>query len=242
MAIAPPRSGPLPWLKPAVFTGSLVPLAAILVAAVRGELGANPIAEALNRLGLVALIFLIAALASTPLRALTGWTWPIRLRRMLGLFGFFYALLHLTTYAGIDQALSWRAILADITKRRFIFIGFAAFVMLIPLTVTSTAAAVRRLGFVRWKRLHRLAYLATALGVVHFVLRVKKDVREPLVYGAILGTLLLARVVLTLRSRLPHTRWWTAQRSSRPSIIQTSPPFGRKRSNSTQRPSGDQTG
>lgn len=194
--------GQRPWLEPAVITGSLVPLVVILGEGLLGRLGANPIAEALNRLGLLALIFLVAALACTPLRATFGWTWPIRLRRTLGLFGFFYALLHLVTYLGIDQAFDARAVLADIAKRRFIFIGFAAFLTLIPLAATSTAASVRRLGFVRWKRLHRLAYVATALGVIHFILRVKKDLREPVVYGLVLAALLLARVAVRL-----HTRW-----------------------------------
>jgi sulfoxide reductase heme-binding subunit YedZ len=190
-----------PWLKPAMFVGALAPAVTILAMALSGRLGANPIAEALNRLGLTALIFLIAALACTPLKLLFGWTWPIKLRRMLGLFGFFYALLHVATYTGIDQGLDARAILADITKRRFIFVGFAAFVTLIPLAATSTAASVRRLGFARWKRLHRLAYVAAALGVVHFIWRVKKDLREPLLYGSILLALLLVRLAVHLRSR-----------------------------------------
>jgi methionine sulfoxide reductase heme-binding subunit len=196
------RSVPYSWLKPAVFTGSLVPAIAILVSALRGELGANPIAEALNRLGLMALVFLVAALACTPLKSLLGWTWPIRLRRMLGVFGFFYALLHVTTYLGLDQTFAWRRILADVIKRKFIFVGFLAFIMLVPLALTSTAAAVRRLGFVRWKRLHRLAYVATLLGVIHFIWRVKKDVREPVIYATVLGALFLARLAALLRSRL----------------------------------------
>ena len=192
---------PLPWLKPGVFAGALVPLAAIAVRGVQGRLGANPIDQAMNQLGLVALIFLVAALACTPLKALFGWTWPIRLRRMLGLFGFFYALLHVLTYSGLDQGLDWAAIWADVTKRKFIFVGFAAFVLLVPLAATSTAGAVRRLGFARWKLLHRLAYAAPALGAIHFFLRVKKDVREPLVYAAVLGALLLLRVAFYLRAR-----------------------------------------
>src|SRR5204863_8068967 len=147
------RPKPLPWLKPGVCVCALVPVAAILFRAWRGELGANPIAQALNQLGLVALVFLVAALACTPLKTLFGWTWPIRLRRMLGLFGFFYGLLHVSTYTVLDQGLDWRAVWADVTKRKFIYIGLAAFVTLIPLAATSTAASVRRLGFVRWKRL-----------------------------------------------------------------------------------------
>ncbi len=190
-----------PWLKPAVFAGALAPLAAILWNAKRGNLGANPIAEALNELGLTALVFLVASLACTPLREVLGWTWAIALRRMLGLFAFFYALLHASTYAVLDQGLAWRAIVADVTKRPFIIAGFSAFVLLVPLAATSTAAAVQRLGFPRWKRLHRLAYLAGLLAVIHFFLRVKKDVSEPAVYGVALGVLLLARLVLYLRKR-----------------------------------------
>lgn len=194
-------SGRRPWLKPAVFAGSLAPLGAILFQAARGALGANPVAEALNRLGLTALVFLVASLACTPLRETLTWTWPIALRRMLGLFAFFYACLHFGTYAALDQGLRWSAILADVTKRKFIFVGFAALVLLAPLAATSTAAAVRRLGFPRWKRLHRLAYACGVLGAIHFWLRVKKDVREPAIYAAVLTALLLARVFVYARDR-----------------------------------------
>ncbi len=193
---------PLPWLKPAVFVGSLSPLAVMIVRGGRGDLGANPIGEALNQLGLLALIFVIAALGCTPLKVFFGWTWPLRIRRMLGVFGFFYALLHVSTYTGLDQGFDWPAIYADVTKRKFIFVGFAALVVLIPLAVTSTNAAVKRLGFARWKQLHRLAYVAPALAVVHFILRVKKDVREPATYALILAALLAVRVVSSLRARL----------------------------------------
>ncbi len=190
-----------PWLKPAVFAGALAPLAAILWNAAHRNLGANPIAEALNELGLTAFVLLLASLACTPLREVLGWTWAIALRRMLGLFAFFYALLHAGTYAVLDQGLAWRAIVADVTKRPFILAGFAAFVLLIPLAATSTAAAVQRLGFARWKRLHRLAYAAGVLASIHFFLRVKKDVSEPAVYGVVLAALLLARLVLFFRKR-----------------------------------------
>ena len=193
-APAKPGGGRRPWLKPAVFVGAVAPLALILWQASRATLGANPVAEALNRLGLTALVFLMASLACTPLRETLGWTWPIALRKMLGLFAFFYACLHFGTYAALDQGFHWSAILADVTRRKFIFVGFAAFVLLIPLAATSTAAAVRRLGFVRWKRLHRLVYLIGVLGVVHFWIRVKKDVREPAIYAAVLAVLLLTRV------------------------------------------------
>ena len=175
--------------------GSLAPLMRLLVLGARGELGANPIATALNQLGLVALVFLVASLAATPLKSVFGWTWPIRVRRMLGLYAFFYASLHFLTYLGLDQVFALPAVFADITKRKFIAVGFAAFLLLVPLAVTSTDAMVRRLGYVRWKRLHRLAYLAAALGVVHFVWRVKKDLSQPLAYGAALAALLGTRLV-----------------------------------------------
>ena len=164
-----------------------------------GDLGANPIAEALNDLGLMALVLLIASLACTPLKILFGWNWPIRIRRLLGLLAFGYAALHVAVYAGLDQALDLRAILADVLKRRFIFVGFAAFVMLVPLAVTSTDRAVRRMGYVQWARLHRLVYPAAVCAAIHFVWRVKKDLTAPLVCAAILGALLLVRVVAAAR-------------------------------------------
>ena len=204
MPATPRAGGRRPWLKPAVFAGALAPLCLLLTRAARGDLGANPIAEALNELGLTALVLLIASLACTPLREVLGWTWAIGLRRMLGLFAFFYAALHFSTYIGLDQGLQFRAIFADVTKRKFIFAGFAAFVLLAPLAATSTAASVKRLGFPRWKRLHRLAYAAGVLGVVHFFLRVKKDVSEPAVYAAVLTLLLLARVYVWARARRPR--------------------------------------
>ena len=189
------RRGPLPWLNPGVLVGASAPAVTILLRARSGALGANPIAEALNELGLMALVLLIASLACTPLRTLVGWTWPIRVRRLLGLLAFAYATLHVAVYAGLDQGLDLRAVLADVFKRRFIFVGFAAFVMMTPLAWTSTKGAVRRMGYVRWKRLHLLVYPAALCAVVHFVWRVKKDLSEPLAYAAILAALLLVRVV-----------------------------------------------
>jgi sulfoxide reductase heme-binding subunit YedZ len=181
-------------LKPGVFAGALVPLLALLVRARGGDLGANPIAEALNELGLMALVFLLASLACTPLKTLFGWVWPIRLRRMLGLFAFFYAFLHAVTYAALDQGWNLSAVLTDVTKRGFIALGFAAFLLLSPLAATSSAFAVRRLGFVRWKRLHRLTYVAGVLAVLHFLWRVKLDLSEPLFYSVTLALLFVARL------------------------------------------------
>ncbi len=206
MPAAPRAGGRRPWLRPAIFAGALAPLGLLLARAARGDLGANPIAEALNELGLTALVLLIASLACTPLREILGWTWATGLRRMLGLFAFFYAALHFGTYIGFDQGFHFGAIFADVTKRKFIFLGFVAFVLLAPLAATSTAASVKRLGFPRWKGLHRLVYAAAILGVIHFFLRVKKDVSEPAVYAAVLALLLLARVYVYARERRRRPR------------------------------------
>jgi sulfoxide reductase heme-binding subunit YedZ len=196
--LAPAR---LAWLVPAVVAGGLVPLAVIGIRAARGALGANPIAEAMNQLGLLALVLLVASLAATPLKILSGWTWPIRIRKALGLLGFSYVCTHFLVYAVVDQALALGAVVDDVLERPFILIGFTAFLMLIPLAATSTARMLKRLGFARWKRLHRLAYVAAGLGVVHFFLRVKKDVTEPLIYGAVLALLFGIRIAAWIRAR-----------------------------------------
>lgn len=202
----PRRQVPYPWLRPGVFVGALVPLAGLAFQATRGTLGADPVATALNRLGLLALIFLVASLACTPAKTLLGWTWPIRLRRMLGLLAFFYACLHFTTYVAVDQRFDWPVLWADVTKRKFMVVGFGAFLLLLPLALTSTDASVRRLGYRRWKALHRLVYLAAVLAVVHFLWRVKLDIREPLIYALVLGALFLARVVDAVRTRRTKAR------------------------------------
>jgi methionine sulfoxide reductase heme-binding subunit len=189
-----------PWLKPGVVAAGLVPLALLSIRAVSGGLGANPIATAMNQLGLVALILLLATLACTPIKIVWGATWPIAIRKTLGLLAFAYVTMHFLTYAVVDQGLALSAIVADIAERPFILVGFTAFVLLIPLAVTSTSGMLKRLGAKRWKQLHRLAYLCAGLGVIHFALRVKKDPTEPVIYGAVLATLLLARF-LTPRPR-----------------------------------------
>ncbi len=199
---APPRRPPLPWLKPALLTGGLFPFAVVVFRAARGELGANPIATALNQFGLLALLFLLASLACTPLQALVGWTWPMRVRRMLGVFAFFYATTHLLTYVGVDQGFDGEVLWRDVTRRPFIIAGMGAWLLLLPLALTSTNASVRRLGHTRWQLLHRLAYPAAVLAVLHFIWRVKKDLTEPLVYAAVLLVLLLVRAVLLARRRL----------------------------------------
>src|SRR5450432_1186474 len=180
--------------KAAIGALGLLPLAWLGGRALQGDLGANPIAEGLNRLGFWALFLLLASLTCTPIHVVTRWSFPLRLRKLLGLEAFLYASLHFCTYVGLDQQLDFSEIWKDIVKRKFMTIGFAAFVLLIPLAVTSTKGMVKRLGFPRWKRLHRLVYVAAALGVVHFVWRVKSDLRQPLLFAFALAVLLLVRV------------------------------------------------
>jgi sulfoxide reductase heme-binding subunit YedZ len=182
-------------VKPLVFVAALSPLLWLAGRAVRGTLGPDPVAEVLNRLGLYALVLLLCSLACTPLQLLLGWKWPLRVRRMLGLFAFFYATVHLSTYLGIDQGLDVASIGKDIVKRRFVTVGFAAWCCLLPLALTSTQGWVKRLGYRRWKMLHRLAYLAGSLAIVHFVWRFKTALLEPLLAGATLFVLLAIRLV-----------------------------------------------
>ena len=199
------RAAPLPWLKPGLFVGALAPLLVMVVEAVQGTLGANPIAEVENVLGLAALVLLMASLACTPARRLFGWSWTARIRRQLGLFAFFYVSLHFLTYVLVDQTLDAGRIVEDVIKRPFITVGFAALVLLIPLAVTSTTASIRRLGYRRWTLLHQLAYVAGVLAVIHFFWRVKIDVSQPLVYAGVVTALLLVRVLFWLRRRRPET-------------------------------------
>ena len=183
-----------------MFVVGCLPGTLVGVDALRGRLGANPIEAILNRFGYWTLFFLLLSLVPTPLRIVTGgWGAAVRYRRRIGLFAFFYGCLHLGTYVGLDQFFDLAAILADIVKRKFIAVGFAAFVLLVPLALTSNDRAIRRLGFVRWKRWHRLVYASALLGVIHFAWRVKADLREPLLFAAVLAVLLAARLVHAVR-------------------------------------------
>jgi sulfoxide reductase heme-binding subunit YedZ len=148
----------------------------------------------------------MASLALTPLKVVSGWTWTIRIRRAVGVIAFCYASVHLLTYAGVDQGFAWGTLFQDVLKRPFIAVGFLAWLILLPLAITSTDGMVKRLGFIRWKQLHRLAYVAGVLGVLHFYIRVKSDVREPLVYAAVLGTFLVLRVVDAIRHPKPKPK------------------------------------
>jgi len=190
-------------LKAAVFVLCLAPLAWLLWLGFRQDLGANPIEHVTHATGLWALRLLAATLAVTPLRKLTGLSQLIRLRRMLGLFAFFYGCLHLLTYLWLDQFFDAAEIARDIVKRPFITAGFAAFAAMVPLAVTSTAGWIRRLGGRRWQLLHRLVYLSAAAAVVHFFWLVKSDLRRPLAYAVLVALLLGLRVLLRKRRASP---------------------------------------
>lgn len=187
------------WLKSALFVLCLVPLGRLVWLGTHRGLGANPIEYITHSTGWWTLTFLLITLSVTPLRRLTGWNWLLRLRRMLGLFAFFYVCLHFVTYIWLDQFFDWHSMLKDIAKRPFITVGFTAFLLLIPLAATSTNRMVKRLGARRWQRLHRMVYIIATLGVLHFWWLVKKDIREPLLFGALLGLLLLARLIYRMR-------------------------------------------
>ena len=180
------------FTKPLIFILSLLPLLLLSFQYYANMLGANPIEEITHQTGDWTLRFLLITLTATPLRRITGWSWMIRIRRMLGLFAFFYASLHLITYFWLDQFFDWPEIWLDILDRPFVTVGMLGFILLLPLAVTSTNAMMKRLGK-NWKKLHRLAYVIPALGVIHFWWLVKADVLEPLIYGFLLLVLLAAR-------------------------------------------------
>ena len=191
-----PRGGLPRWLKPAVFGAALIPFAALALRLLSGDLGANPVETLTHESGEWALRLLLLTLLITPLRRVTGLGYLVRLRRMLGLFAFFYLMLHFATYAVLDAELDLEYVVDDVLDRPYITVGFVTLCALLPLAVTSTDAMVRRLGGLRWRRLHRLAYFAGAGGVLHFLWLAwsKSDLREPLVYLALLSLLLVARI------------------------------------------------
>ena len=188
-------------IKPAVFAAALGPLAWLGWLAVSDGLGANPIEAIVRFLGDWGLRFLLIALAVTPIREITGWSPLARLRRMLGLFAFFYVALHLMAYVGLDLFFDLRALWADVLKRTYITVGMAAFLLLVPLAVTSTRGWTRRLGGRRWQALHRAVYAIGVLGVVHYTMMVKADHRLPLAHAAVLALLLAWRLFARWRRR-----------------------------------------
>jgi sulfoxide reductase heme-binding subunit YedZ len=195
------------WLlKPAAWVACLGPAVWLLGGLLTGDLGADPVKTLTHTTGLSALVILFVTLAVTPVRRLSGWNAIVALRRPLGLFAFFYALLHFLIYAVFDHQLSVPAISADIVEHPWVLVGFSAFLILLVLAVTSPRAAVRWLGGKRWRRLHRAVYAAAILAVLHFLWLVKKDRFEPAIYATILGVLLLSRLVLRRPRRLRSPR------------------------------------
>jgi sulfoxide reductase heme-binding subunit YedZ len=189
------------WSKPVVFLLCLVPLAALGWRALHGELTANPIEFITHATGDWTLRFLIFTLCVTPFRKILHLPELIRFRRMLGLFAFFYACLHFTTYIWLDKFFDLSEMWKDIAKRKYITVGFTAFFLLIPLAITSTAGWIRRLGGKRWQQLHRLIYFSATLGVIHYYWLVKSAIIRPLTYGAIVAVLLLWRLFASLTKK-----------------------------------------
>ena len=203
------------YLKPLVFFAGLIPLGRLGWKALNAGLGANPIQVITWSTGTWTLVFRMVTLSNTPVRRLTRQYWLIQFRRMFGLFAFFYACLHFTTYIWLDQFFDFDSIAKDVVKRPFITVGFTAFVLLIPLALTSTQASIRRLGK-RWQMIHRLIYVTAVLGVIHYIWLVKKDIRKPVIYASILGVLFGYRFII-----------WAWARIASPSSTQTASIRGR---------------
>lgn len=199
-----PAPRQLSVIKGVVFLLALLPLCRLVWGGVVGQLGANPLEFITWNTGDWTLYFICMTLAVTPLRRLSGWNWLVRLRRMIGLFAFFYATLHFTTFFWFDHFFDVQEMLKDVAKRPFILVGFTAFVLLIPLAVTSTNGMVKRLGAKRWQWLHRLIYVIAALGILHFwwMRAGKHNFEEPIIFGTIVAVLLLLRVMWVVQKRL----------------------------------------
>lgn len=197
------RSRLISTIKTFVFVAALGPLAYLVVKAFQNDLGANPVEFVTHVTGDTALSFLLCSLAITPLRKITGMPDLIRFRRMLGLYAFFYASLHLLTFLGLDHHFNWAEVLPDVYKRPFVTAGFTAWLLMVPLALTSTTWSIRKLGGKRWQWLHRLVYLSAIAGVVHYWWLVKKDITDPLIYAVILAVLLSFRIVNRMVGRKP---------------------------------------
>jgi methionine sulfoxide reductase heme-binding subunit len=189
------------FYKLAVFVNALVPLALVAWDWRRGQLGANPLDFMTRTTGTLTLVFLVLTLAVTPLRKWTGAQWLVRLRRMVGLYAFFYGSLHLLCYVWFDKWFDLGAMAQDVARRQFILVGVLAFTSMVPLAVTSTDKMIKRLGGRRWQKLHRLTYVAAAAGVFHYYLLVKSDVRKPLAFAAVVALLLGYRAYASYTKR-----------------------------------------
>ncbi len=189
----------LAWIKFAVFLLALIPMFKLVSDAYFDNLGANPIEKITHSTGYWALAFILITLTITPLRRFSGWNWLQRFRRMLGLYAFFYASLHFLTYLALDQFFDWTSIVNDIVKRPYITVGFAAFLLLIPLAITSNNRIIKRMGGKQWLLLHRTVYVCAVGGVIHYWWLVKKDITNPLTFAILLGILLGIRLFYWLR-------------------------------------------
>jgi len=189
-----------------IWVNALVPLGLLGYDGVRGQLGANPIEFFLRTTGVLTLTFLLITLSITPLRKLFGMNQLIKYRRLLGLFAFFYGVIHLSTYFIFDRDASVSSMVEDVVKRRFILFGMTALLLMVPLAVTSTNGMIKRLGGKRWQRLHRLVYISGILGVIHFWMIVKSDIFYPAIFGLVLVSLLGYRIYLKTKPRLAGAR------------------------------------
>jgi sulfoxide reductase heme-binding subunit YedZ len=188
-------------VKPLVFLGCLIPLGLLIWNYSTDNLSANPLADITHETGTWTLRFLVLTLSITPIKRITGWNSVQQLRRMVGLFAFFYVCLHFATYIYLDKFFDWPEVFKDVTKRPFITVGFTAMLMLLVLAITSPDFMVRWVGGKRWKNIHKMVYLAASFGVVHYYWLVKADTRRPLIYGAIIAFLLSYRLWVFLSHR-----------------------------------------
>jgi sulfoxide reductase heme-binding subunit YedZ len=192
-------------IRPALWLLVAVPAIVLVAQLLLDQLGAEPIEELEHASGKWALRLLAASLAVTPIMRMTGWGWMLAQRRFLGLAAFFWALGHLSVYIGLDQFFDWPAITDDILKRLYITLGMLAFVLMIPLALTSTKAAIRKLGGKRWNQLHRLVYVSAIAGCIHFLWAVKKDLTEPIIYATVFLVLFALRFIGRTPGRVRHT-------------------------------------
>ncbi len=179
----------------------LVPLTVLGWDAWHHQLGANPVNFAILTTGMLALIFLMLTMLVTPLRKISGWNWIIFSRRTLGLFAFFYASLHFLIFFSFDRSFSLSGTLSEMVKRKYLMVGITGLLVMVPLAITSTNGMIKRLGGKRWRALHRLAYVAAVAGVLHYYMQVKADVRQPLVFAAVLAILLGYRMVVAAKAK-----------------------------------------
>lgn len=189
------------FIRPALWALVLLPAPVLIAQLLLDQLGADPIDKLERLTGEWALRFLIASLAVTPLMRVTGWGWLVAQRRFLGLAAFFWAFGHLSVYTVLDWFFDWQEIVKDVTKHLYITLGMTAFVLMVPLALTSTKASIRKLGGPRWNRLHSLVYVSVIAACLHFVWAVKKDLREPIIYGGVAAALLAFRVLWRAKPR-----------------------------------------